>query len=89
MKQDPAKWAELAAEVQAKVLAEEAADPGDPIEIGEANRALLRTRQDMVTVTALLAFLNNQAEAVDRKARTVVRLLWVMTAILVVMAIRR
>ena len=89
MKQDPAKWAELAAQVQATVLAEDAADPDRPMSVHEAKRAVLNIRRDMVMVTAMLAFLNNQTEAVDHKARTVVRLLWSITAILAVIAIRR
>ena len=86
---NPLKWAELAAKAQADVIRADAADPGVPISAHDAKRAVLHTRHDMVMVTLLLVTLNNQAEGIDRKARSIVRLLWTILAVVTAAALLR
>ena len=83
------EWVELAAKVQADVIASDAADPGAPISTHDAKRAVLHTRQDMVMVLTLLGGLIQQVGAIDQKSRTLVRLLWVVTVLLVIIVTHR
>ena len=85
---DATKWADFAGKVQGDVIVADAADQGSPISDHDVKRATLHTRHDMVLLATHLAFLNAQAEALDRKARWIVRLLWVIIVLLAVLAFR-
>ena len=85
---DAEKWVAFAAKVQSDLIASDAADPGVPINDHDVRRATLHTRQDMVLLATHLAFLNAQAETLERKSTTMTRLLWVIAIILVVIALR-
>ena len=86
-KPDTFKWVKFAGEVQADVIAADASDPGSPIGDHDVRRATLHTRQDMVLLATHLAFLNAQAELLERKMLWVVRLLWAIVTLLTVIAI--
>ena len=74
MPDSPKKWMEIAAQVQADVIAKDASEPGAPISDHDFKRATLHTRHDMVIVTTLLAFVNQQNDSIDRKLSSLIRL---------------
>lgn len=90
MSNEPAeKWSELAAKVQAEVIAQDATDPDLPISGHQVKRALLHSRQDLVVVAALLTGLNQQAGVLNRTGRLIARLLWVVVVLLVLIVVGR
>ena len=82
------EWVELAAKVQAEVIASDAAHPGTPISNHDVKRAVLHTRHDMIMVVAMLGGLIHQVDAIDKKSRTLVRLLSVITVLLAIILTR-
>jgi hypothetical protein len=88
MSNNPAKWVELAAQIQAEVIAEDAADPGAPISGHQVKRAMLHTRHDMVMVVSLLGTLTHQADKLEKSIRAIVRIGWLVTALLIIIAAR-
>jgi hypothetical protein len=65
-----------------------ATDPRVPVNDHDVKRATLHTRQDMVLLVTHLAFLNAQAETIDRRSVTMTRLLWAIVVVLFIIAIR-
>jgi hypothetical protein len=85
---DPRKWVEFAAKVQADVISQDAANAGTPVTADESRKATLNIRQDLVLVTSHLMFLNQHAENIDRRLKTIVRMLWLIAAIGLLIALQ-
>jgi hypothetical protein len=85
---NPKKWVEFAAKVQADVMAQDAANAGPPVTADESRKATFYIRQDLILVTSHLTFLNQHAENIDRKLKTIVRMLWLIAAIGLLIAVQ-
>jgi hypothetical protein len=85
---NPKKWVEFAAKVQADVIAQDAANTGPTISADASRKAISYIRQDLVLVASHLTFLNQHAENIHQTLKTIVRLLWAISAIALLILIQ-